>query len=61
MLMQATSDAEMIESLTQPAEKVSTTIGRFVCALIMHITLTSELEQGLSMMKYAVNHHWKFR
>ena len=27
----------------------------------MHITLTSELMQGLSMMKYVVNHHWKFR
>ena len=42
MLIQATSDSDMIESLTEPAEKVSTIIGRFVCSLIMHITLTNE-------------------
>ena len=27
----------------------------------MHIMLTGETKQGLLMMKYATNHHWKFR
>ena len=61
MLIQAVTDDEIVENLTMPCEAVSTIIGRFVCAFIMHITLTAESKQGLKMMKYAANHHWKFR
>lgn len=42
MLIQTTNDDDMIESLAQPAEKVSIVVGRFVCALVMHVTLTGE-------------------
>ena len=61
MAVEATSDAAMIETLVMPPEKISTVIARFVCAFIMHVTLTGESKQGLSMMKYASNHPWKFR
>ena len=33
---------------------------RFVCGIVLHMILSPELEQGLSLMKYALNHHWKF-
>ena len=33
---------------------------RFVCGLVLHVYLQSELVQGFSNMKYALNHPWKF-
>jgi len=37
------------------------TLTRFLCAVFLHISLQDETKQGLSMMKYALNHPWKFR
>lgn len=34
---------------------------RILVMLIMHIQVISEFDQGIKMMKYAVNHPWKFR
>lgn len=34
---------------------------RFLCAIFLHISLTDELNQGLNIMKYSMNHHWKFK
>ena len=34
---------------------------RILVMLIMHIQMISEFDQGIKMMKYAVNHPWKFR
>ena len=33
---------------------------RFTCGIVLHIYLESELVQGFSSMKYALNHPWKF-
>ena len=33
---------------------------RFVCGFVLHIYLMSELVQGFTNMKYALNHPWKF-
>ena len=33
---------------------------RFICGIVLHVSLSGELTQGMTMMKYAVNHHWKF-
>ena len=33
---------------------------RFMCGIVLHVTLSGELQQGLNNMKYAVNHDWKF-
>lgn len=33
---------------------------RFLCAVFLHVKLASKLNQALSMMKYAMNHAWKF-
>ena len=33
---------------------------RFICGIVLHVSLSAELQQGMQMMKYAVNHPWKF-
>ena len=33
---------------------------RFMCGIVLHVSLSGELQQGLDNMKYAVNHDWKF-
>ena len=35
-------------------------VTRFICGIVMHIYLQTELCQGFSNMKYALNHPWKF-
>ena len=34
---------------------------RFITGLIMHISMQSDIKSGLNMMKYALNHKWKFQ
>ena len=34
---------------------------RFVAILIMHIYVLDEIQNGMKMMKYAMNHWWKFK
>lgn len=34
---------------------------RILVMLIMHIQVISEFDQAIKMMKYAVNHPWKYR
>ena len=31
-----------------------------MCGIVLHVSLSGELKQGLVNMKYAVNHSWKF-
>jgi hypothetical protein len=38
----------------------SIVIARFMCAIFLHISLAEEINQSFLMMKYAINHHWKF-
>lgn len=38
----------------------SIVLARFVCGVVLHLLLQPELSQGMSMMKYALNHPWKF-
>lgn len=34
---------------------------RFVAIVIMHIYVLDEIQNGLRMMKFALNHWWKFK
>ena len=36
-------------------------ISRFICGIVLHMQLQDELKQGLSKMKFAVNHSYKFK
>lgn len=33
---------------------------RFMCGIVLHVSLSGEMKQGLINMKYALNHPWKF-
>ena len=33
---------------------------RFMCGIVLHVSLSGEIKQGLVNMKYALNHPWKF-
>ena len=58
---EAMTDSEQLEALLEPADGVKIVLARFMCAIFLHITLVDETKQGLAMMKFAMNHPWKFR
>lgn len=35
-------------------------VARFICGMVMHVSLQGDLMLGMRMMKYSVNHSWKF-
>ena len=35
-------------------------LARFICSIVMHVSLSDSLDLGFKMMKYALNHPWKF-
>ena len=44
------------------AEPPTVEIGfsRFIAAMVMHILINDEIYNGMKMIKYSVNHPWKF-
>ena len=38
----------------------SVIFARFICATILHLSLTEEIYSGMERMKYACNHPYKF-
>ena len=39
---------------------VNIVFARFMCGIVLHVSLSGELKTGMNLMKYAVNHPWKF-
>lgn len=35
-------------------------MARFICGMVLHVQCSGEIQNGLKMMKYSVNHYWKF-
>jgi len=35
-------------------------MARFICGMVLHVQCSGEIQNGLLMMKYSVNHYWKF-
>ena len=35
-------------------------MARFIVGIVMHVNLGDRVQQGMRMMKYSVNHKWKF-
>ena len=35
-------------------------MARLICGILMHINLVARVTQGMEMMKFSLNHHWKF-
>ena len=55
------TDSRVLEDFVQPAASQKIVLCRFLCAVILHITLTDEIKQGFGCMKYALSHPYKFR
>ena len=51
---------EMRDKYATPPPSVNIVLCRFICAIFLHIAMADELNQGLTFMKYALNHSWKF-
>ena len=48
------------EDVIQQQLSVEFGVTRIVTMIIMHMLMTDEFDQALNMMKYALNHPWKF-
>lgn len=57
ILFEAFSDEEF-EFSEPPPLKIG--FSRFIASMVMHVMVSSEINNGLLMMKYAANHWWKF-
>lgn len=57
ILVDADNDS-LIDFSKIPEIKIGLT--RFICGMILHISCNAEIVNGMKMMKYSVNHHWKF-
>ena len=57
ILIEALSDETFDFSEVPP---LKTGFTRFIASMVMHVLVSSEINNGLSMMKYAANHWWKF-
>jgi hypothetical protein len=44
----------------RPASSIDMMIARFVASMMMHINVEKDVRNGISMMKYAVNHYNNF-
>lgn len=44
-----------------PAETYYVVIPRLVSSIMMHLNVEPDIRQGIELMKYAINHPWKFR
>ena len=52
---------EYKQSISYMNRFASVSLGRFVCAVILHLSVIEEIEGALIMMKYAVNHEYIFK
>ena len=42
-------------------DSVWVVVARFLCGTVLHFNLQSEMRQGLVVMKFSLNHHWKLK
>ena len=50
----------MMEKFEAAPVSINLVLVRFICAIFLHISFADELNQGMVLMKYALNHYWKF-
>ena len=49
-----------LEEVLENSVKEEMSILRLLVSVVTHVIMQEGLTQGYTMMKYAVNHHWKF-
>jgi len=42
-------------------DNISISFSRFLAIMIMHVYVLDEIKNGMQIMKYAMNHWWKFK
>lgn len=47
------------DEIPMPTYEVA--FARYIAGLMMHIAMMGELKEGMGKMKFALNHHWRFR
>ena len=47
------------EHYTYPSN-IWVVLARFICAIMLHLSVSDEMQQGLDLMKFAANMHWMF-
>lgn len=55
------NNEEFAGAYLEMPESQAIVVARFLCAIFLHISLADELSQSFEMMKYSLNHPWKFR
>ena len=55
----AKSEINIIEEIPA-ASRPELSLMRLIVTLVTHVTMQEGIVQGMSMMKFALNHHWKF-
>ena len=48
------------ETIFSESPSVEIGFSRFVAAMVMHIIMNDEIFNGMKMIKYSLNHPWKF-
>lgn len=61
LMSETLTNEDMVDAFKTYPVNMETTLARFLCAIFLHISLVDETMQGFKLMKYANNHHWKFR
>ena len=57
---EVTSSDESYKNLVAYPDNLLVVASRFICGIVLHMSLQGELFQGMSCMKYALNHYYKF-
>ena len=52
---------ETAGSFDEPPPEIIVVISRWICALFLHMSLKDEADMGFKIMKYSINHPWKFK
>ena len=51
---------EAAGAFDEPPPEVIVVLSRWICALFLHISMKDEADLGQKIMKYSINHPWKF-
>ena len=56
-----TSTAFSVEEVYETQLQIAFGVTRLITTIVMHILIMPDFSQSFEMMKYALNHPWKFR
>ena len=50
----------LMDNFGTAIESKNIVIARFICGIVLHMTLQEEIRNGMKMMKFALNHDYRF-